>query len=328
VTNAVEPVVVLEGLTKSYVVPVREAGLKAALGSLIRRRTRTVEAVKGVSFAIAPGEVVGFLGPNGAGKTTTLKMLSGLLHPTSGAARVLGFEPWLRQREYLSRMTLVMGQRNQLMWDIPVIDSFDRNRVIYRLSREEYRARLDDLTGLLDLGELLNKPVRNLSLGERMKCEIAAALLHRPQILFLDEPTLGLDVTMQRRLRTFIADYNRHTGATVLLTSHYMADVEALCPRVIVIHHGEILFDGALSKLIGEFAAYKTLIVDSDGGRDLSSYGEVVSRDGGRTTLRISKADTARVTAQILTDVSVRDLSVIDPPIDEVIDRVFSEVNP
>jgi ABC-2 type transport system ATP-binding protein len=321
----VNAVVTLDALSKSFVVPVREAGLRAALSSLIRRKSRTVCAVKDVSFEIAAGEIVGFLGPNGAGKTTTLKMLSGLLHPTGGSARVLGHEPWRREHDYLRQITLVMGQRNQLMWDIPVIDSFERNRVIYRLDAADYHGRLDELTSLLDLAGLLQKPVRNLSLGERMKCEIAAALLHRPRILFLDEPTLGLDVTMQRRLRTFIADYNRRSGATVLLTSHYMADVEALCQRVIVIHHGEILFDGALAALVDRFSAHKTFVVDVDDGADLSRYGEVIAQDGGRFTLRVAKSDTARVTAQILQQLEVRDLSVIDPPIDEVIDRVFSE---
>ena len=319
------PVVRLEGLSKSYVVPVRDAGVRAALKSLVARRTRTVDAVREVSFEIAPGEIVGFLGPNGAGKTTTLKMLSGLLHPTGGSADVLGFEPWRRDREYLRQITLVMGQRNQLLWDIPVIDSFERNRVIYRLSREEYRARVDELVSLLELEDLVQKPVRNLSLGERMKCETAAALLHHPRILFLDEPTLGLDVTMQRRLRSFVSEYNRRTGATVLLTSHYMADVEALCPRVIVIHHGSILFDGALGELVGRVAGHKTIAVElEDADVDLAAYGEVMNREGGRVTLRVAKSDTARITGRILADVKVRDLTVIDPPIDDVIERVFS----
>ena len=318
-------VIELEGLSKSYVVPVRDAGVRAGIASLFRRRTRTVEAVKEVSFAIDAGEIVGFLGPNGAGKTTTLKMLSGLLHPTTGRAAVLGFEPWRRQNEFLRQITLVMGQRNQMIWDIPVIDSFDRNRVIYRLERSDYRARIDELTELLDLGNLLNKPVRNLSLGERMKCEIAASLLHYPRILFLDEPTLGLDVSMQRRLRAFVSQYNRRTGASVLLTSHYMADVEALCPRVIVIHHGEILFDGKLAELVTRYSAQKTLILElEDGPEGLERYGEVVSVEGGRVTLRVPKQETAEVTARILRELKVRDLNVADPPIDEVIDQIFS----
>ena len=321
-----EPIVTLERLSKSYVVPVREAGVVAAVKSLFDRRTRVVEAVREISFEIGAGEIVGFLGPNGAGKTTTLKMLSGLLHPSGGTASVMGFQPWRRDRAFLEQITLVMGQRNQLMWDIPVVDSFDRNRVVYRLSRDAYRTRVDELTELLDLAPLLNKPVRTLSLGERMKCEVAAALLHHPRVLYLDEPTLGLDVTMQRRLRGFIGDYNKRTGATVLLTSHYMADVEALCPRVIVVHHGAILFDGALADLVARATAHKTLIVDVDDATvDLSQFGEVVARDGGRITLRVAKAETARITGEILAQVTVSDLTVMDPPIDEVIDRIFTD---
>lgn len=318
-------VIELDRLSKSYVVPVRDAGVRAAVVSLFRRKTRRVDAVHEVSFSIGAGEIVGFLGPNGAGKTTTLKMLSGLLHPSAGRATVLGHEPWRREADFLRQITLVMGQRNQLIWDIPVIDSFDRNRVIYRLTRAEYQTRLAELVDLLDLGTLLNKPVRTLSLGERMKCETAAALLHQPRILFLDEPTLGLDVSMQRRLRTFVGQYNRKTGSTVVLTSHYMADVEALCPRVIVIHHGRILFDGQLTELVQRFSAQKTLVLQLEEGQDgLERYGEVVSAEGGRVTLRVPKQDTAEVTARILRDLRVRDLNVADPPIDEVIDQVFS----
>src|SRR5919199_1076720 len=241
------PVVHLAALTKVFKVPEREAGLRAAAAGLIRRKTRDVRAVDAISFDIAAGEVVGFLGPNGAGKTTTLKMLSGLLYPSGGEARVLGHVPSKREKEYLRQITLVMGNRNQLQWDIPAVDSFELNRAIYRLRRADYLALRDELVELLEVGDLVRKPVRNLSLGERMKVEIVGALLHRPQVLFLDEPTIGLDVTMQKRIRQFIAEYNRRHGATVLLTSHYMADVEALCKRVIVIHHGRILFDGALS---------------------------------------------------------------------------------
>src|SRR5436309_1065458 len=216
----------LDRLRKVYRVPVRQAGIGAALRSVVRRETRDVVAVDDVSFVVEPGEIVGFLGPNGAGKTTTLKMLSGLLHPSGGRVGVLGHDPWKREREFLRRITLVMGNRNQLEWDIPCSDSYELLRAVYRLPRDEYQRTLDELVQLLELGPLLRKPVRTLSLGERMKCEVAGALLHRPQVLFLDEPTLGLDVTMQRRIRAFIQEYNRRTGATVLLTSHYMADVE------------------------------------------------------------------------------------------------------
>jgi ABC-2 type transport system ATP-binding protein len=313
-------------LRKIYVVPEREAGLLAALRSLVRRRSRQVPAVDGITFDVAPGEIVGFLGPNGAGKTTTLKMLAGLLYPTSGEVTVLGHVPWRRERAFLRRITLVMGNRNQLVWDIPAIDSFELNRAIYRISAAEYRRTLDELVDLLELGPLLHKPVRNLSLGERMKCEIAAALLHRPQVLFLDEPTIGLDVTMQRRIRSFIAEYNRRYEATVLLTSHYMADVEALCRRVIVIHHGRLLFDGDLASLVQHFSPHKTIVVElEDEAVDLAAYGEVVAHTDGRVTLRVPKSETASVTGRLLADLPIADLTVEDPPIEDVIEQVFAQ---
>jgi len=252
-------------------------------------------------------------------------MLSGLLYPTTGDVTVLDHVPWHRDRSFLRQMTLVMGQRNQLVWDIPVVDSFELNRAIYRLAPAAYRETLAELTELLDLESLLKKPVRNLSLGERMKCEVAAALLHRPRMLFLDEPTLGLDVTMQRRIRAFIAAYNARHEATVLLTSHYMADVEALCRRVIVIHHGRLLFDGQLDALVEKFSPHKTIIVEFDGRTpDLGSFGEVISAEDGRVALRVPKADTPSVTGRLLSLLPVVDLTVADPPIDEVIDQVFA----
>ena len=313
-------------LSKTYKVPVRDPGLWNAAKSLFYRRTRDVEAVKDVCFEVAPGEVVGFLGPNGAGKTTTLKMLSGLLQPTDGHVEVLGLRPFRRQRDFLRHITLVMGNRNQLVWDIPVADSFERNRAIYRLERPAFTDTVDMLVELLDLSTLLSKPVRNLSLGERMKCEVAAALLHRPQILFLDEPTLGLDVTMQRRIRTFVAEYNRQSGATVLLTSHYMADVEALCERVVVIHHGRLLFDGQLAELVRRFSPHKTIVVELDTeDADLSSYGEVVSAEGSRFTMTVPKEQTASTTGRLLADLPVIDLTVEEPPIEDVIEQVFAQ---
>jgi len=320
------PAIHVRDLRKTYVVSEREAGAVAALRSLVYRHTQTIPAVDGISFDLAPGEIVGFLGPNGAGKTTTLKMVSGLLHPTAGQLTVLGHVPWKRERAFLRQITLVMGQRNQLVWDIPALDSFELNRAIYRIPAADFRRTLDELTELLEIGPLLRKPVRNLSLGERMKCEIAAALLHRPQVVLLDEPTIGLDVTMQRRLRAFIAEYNRRYGATVLLTSHYMADVEALCRRVIVIHRGRLLFDGDLSALVQRFTSHKTIVVQlRDCLNDLHSYGEVVSCEDGSVTLRVPKGDTARVTERLLADLRVIDLTVEDPPIEEVIERVFEQ---
>jgi len=323
------PAIHIKDLRKTYVVSQQEAGAKAALKDLVRRRRQEVRAVDGISFDLAPGEIVGFLGPNGAGKTTTLKMLAGLLHPTAGEVTVLGRVPWKRERAFLRQITLVMGQRNQLVWDIPAIHTFELNRVIYRIPPEDYRRMLGELTELLDLGPLLNKPVRNLSLGERMKCEIAAALLHRPSVVFLDEPTIGLDVTMQRRIRAFITEYNRRFGATVLLTSHYMADVEALCKRVVVIHHGRLVFDGDLSVLVQQFTEHKTIVVQlGDCEADLKAYGEVVSCTDGHVTLRVPRSETAQITERLLADLPVVDLLIEDPPIEEVIDRVFTQVKP
>jgi ABC-2 type transport system ATP-binding protein len=321
-----ESVVHVKELTKIFKVPERDPGLRAAAKALIRRKTRDVHAVEAISFDIEPGEVVGFLGPNGAGKTTTLKMLAGLLYPTSGEARVLGHVPSRREKDYLRRMTMVMGNRNQLQWDIPALDSFELYRAIYRLRRDDYLAMRDELIELLDVGDLVRKPVRNLSLGERMKVEIVGSLLHRPQVLFLDEPTIGLDVTMQKRIRTFVAEYNARHGATVLLTSHYMADVEALCKRVIVIHHGRILFDGALATLANEFAAYKTIgVLLENGNAELDGYGEVISRDGDRAILRVPKAETSRVAARLLSEHEVLDLTIEEPPIEDVIEMVFAQ---
>jgi ABC-2 type transport system ATP-binding protein len=303
-------VVHVSHLNKVFRVPEREGGMAAALSSLFKRQWRDVHAVEDISFDIEAGEVVGFLGPNGAGKTTTLKMLSGLLHPTSGEGTVLGHVPAKREREYLRRMTLVMGNRNQLQWDLPALDSFELNRAIYRLPREDFRRTRDELIELLDIGDLVRKPVRQLSLGERMKVEVVGSLLHLPQVLFLDEPTIGLDVTMQRRLRNFIAEYNGRYGATVLLTSHYMADIEALCKRVIVIHHGRILFDGRLSTLADRFSTTKTI--------------EAVLEDGERVSLSVPKMEISQATARLLAEHDVTDLTIEDPPIEDVIEQVFA----
>ena len=320
--------IVVRDLRKTYRVHERAEGLGAAMRSLVRRKTREVRAVDGVSFEIGEGEIVGFLGPNGAGKTTTLKMLSGLLYPTSGDARVLGHVPSLRERDFLTRITLVMGNRSQLVWDIPAADSFRVLQKIYDIGEAEYRERVDELTDLLDLAPLLTKPVRQLSLGERMKVEFAAALLHGPRVVFLDEPTIGLDVTMQARIRRFIAEHNRRRGTTVLLTSHYMDDVVALCRRVLVIHHGRLLYDGGLADLAARMAPYKLVEVTlADGATaDLGAYGDVVSRDETRIVLRVPREAAPERTATIVRALGqdVVDLSVVDPPIEEVIDRVFS----
>ncbi len=317
--------VLVSNLSRTFFVPEREAGLRAAIGSLVHRKTRAVRAVDAISFEIKPGEIVGFLGPNGAGKTTTLKMLSGLLYPTSGEARVLGHIPSRRERDFLSGITLVMGNRSQLQWDLPALDSYELNRAIYRVRRDDFIAIRDEMIELLEVGDVVRKPVRNLSLGERMKVEMVGSLLHRPRVLFLDEPTIGLDVTMQKRVRSFIAEYNRRYEATVLLTSHYMADVVALCRRVIVIHHGRVLFDGDLTALADRFAAYKTINVTlADASAPLDSYGEVMERDGYRVKLRVARAEVSPIAARLLSEQQVTDLTIEEPPIEDVIELVFA----
>ena len=319
-----EPDIRVEKLEKTFRVPEREAGLRASLRSLVRRTTRDVVAVGGIGFAVDPGEMVGFLGPNGAGKTTTLKMLSGLLFPSGGTVSVLGHVPSRREKDFLRRITLVMGNRNQLQWDLPALDSYAMNRAIYRIPDADFRRIRDELVELLDIGDQVRKPVRQLSLGERMKAEIAGALLHSPQVLFLDEPTIGLDVTMQKRIRAFLAAYNAREGATVLLTSHYMADVQALCRRVVVIDHGTILYDGSLRALSTRFAQRQTItatIVDRTG---LDSLGEVVSVDGDRVALRVDKDRSAAVAGRLLAEHGVTDLTIEDPPVEDVIEQVFA----
>jgi ABC-2 type transport system ATP-binding protein len=323
-----KPVISVRNLRKVYRVHEREAGAAASIKSLFKRKFREVEAVKGISFSIQPGEVVGFLGPNGAGKTTTLKMLAGLLFPTDGEAEVAGHVPWRREADYLRNISLVMGNRNQLMWDIPAMDSYLVNQAVYQIPEKQFRETLDELVSLLDLGGLLKKPVRGLSLGERMKCELAASLLHRPSVLFLDEPTLGVDVTMQGRIRQFVAEHNQRHGATIILTSHYMADVTALCRRVIVIHHGNLLYDGALDMLADRIAPFKLVRLDLEDPQTagaVEQYGEVVERQDAMVKLRLPRAETSAAVARLLSELPIMDLTVEDPPIEEVIEQVFAE---
>lgn len=319
-------------LSKTYRVPEREPGLAAAFKSLARRSYRAVEAVRDITFSVEPGEVVGFIGPNGAGKTTTLKMLSGLLHPTSGEATVLGAVPWERKPAYLRRISMVLGNKSQMLWDIPPLDSFRVLGEIYNVPSHQLRETLDELIVLLDMEALLSKPVRNFSLGERMKCELVAGLLHRPAVLFLDEPTLGLDVSMQARLRRFLGEINRRSGVTMILTSHYMADVVALCSRVILIHHGELLYDGELSGLARKLAPFKLIRVSLGNGHpteahplELPTEAEILNREGGQVTLRVGRDVAPRVTAQLLNALPVLDLSVEDPPIEAVIDQIYQD---
>ncbi|MFC0107905.1 ABC transporter ATP-binding protein [Kibdelosporangium aridum] len=319
--------ITVRDLAKTFTVPVRDAGLGAAVRGFFNRQKRDIVAVGGISFSIDAGEVVGFLGPNGAGKTTTLKMMAGLLYPSAGEVTVLGHTPVHRRREYLRDIALVMGNRNQLQWDLPAADSFELNRAIYRVSLAKFRRARDELVELLEIGDLLTKPVRNLSLGERMKVELAGALLHRPSVLFLDEPSLGLDLTMQRRIRAFISDYNRRSGATVVLTSHYMADIEALCRRVIIIDRGRITFDGELARLGERFTAHKVIEVSLAAPADLSRYGHVLDDDGDRARLRIPRPQVPAVLADLLARHVVTDIAVAEPPIEDVMELVFANAD-
>jgi ABC-2 type transport system ATP-binding protein len=318
----------VRNLRKYYQVHRKEAGLRGSLQAFIRRRYETVKAVDGIDFTIDSGEMVGFLGPNGAGKTTTLKVLAGLLHPTAGEVQVLGYTPFERKTAFLKQITLVMGQKQQLLWDLPAIETFEVNRVIFEVPVHEYRRMLNELTDLLELGDLLNKQVRKLSLGERMKCELAAALLHRPRVLFLDEPTIGLDVTMQARVREFVAEYNRRYGATVLLTSHYMADVTALCRRVIVINHGRLLYDGNLQRMVEQVAPHKIIhltLHQPIALETLNRYGEVQRYDGLEVELKVPRYETSRIGAQLLSELPVADVNIAEPPIEEIISEVFGQ---
>lgn len=322
-----EPAVIVEDLVKHFRVHQREPGIAAGVKSLFHRRYADVRAVDGVSFSIAPGEMVGFLGPNGAGKTTTLKCLSGLLYPSSGRATVLGFTPHDRKAEFLRSFTLVMGQRNQLFWDLPAMETFLVNQAIYRIPEREFQSNLAELVDLLALAPYLDKPVRNLSLGERMRSELAAALLHRPAMLFLDEPTLGLDVTAAAAVRSFLTDYNQRTGATVLLTSHYMIDVAALARRVILIDLGTIRFDGDLQVLAEKTSPHRIIKITLSSPVDASElrrYGEVESSEGLTASLRVARHSTKETAVRLLSELPVEDISIEDPSIEEVIRQVFA----
>lgn len=320
------PIVVAENLSKVYPVAVKQAGLKGTLLHFLRRTYRSVNAVQNVSFQIEAGEVVGFLGPNGAGKTTTLKMLTGLIHPSSGKVRVADRIPFRREEAFLQQITLVMGQKQQLLWDLPALDSLKINAAVYNISDREFRLRVGELTELLGLEGKLNQPVRKLSLGERMKAELLAALLHRPQVLFLDEPTLGLDVNAQVGVRDFLREYNQRYQATVLLTSHYMADITALCQRVLLIHQGLLIYDGSLEGLLDRFAPYREVKVELAqplSEAELLPYGELEAVEGREVRFLVEREGLTRTIARILAELDVLDLTVTDPPVEEVIGRVF-----
>ncbi|HWE24435.1 MAG TPA: ATP-binding cassette domain-containing protein [Myxococcales bacterium] len=316
----------VERLRKSYFVHRREPGLRAALRSLVYRPREEVKAVDDISFRVDAGERVGFLGPNGAGKTTTLKVLSGLLHPTSGRVSVAGHAPQQRSRGFLQQITLVMGQKQQLLWDLPPSETFLLNRAIYDIPRAQYDETVAELTELLGLGGLLGKPTRQLSLGERMKCELAVALLHRPRVLFLDEPTIGLDVTMQATVRGFVRAYNERFGATVLLTSHYMDDVAALCPRVLVIDHGHMIYDGSLGELVRRVRPDKRVLLRLSRPvetRDLQRLGTVVSQTDAQAVLQVSQTELQGAVQRALAQFPVVDLTVEDPPLEDVMRELF-----
>lgn len=326
------PIICVNELSKTYRVPQREPGLRAALRSLTHPLFQEVEAVKNINFSIQPGEIIALIGPNGAGKTTALKMLTGLLHPSSGEIEVNGFTPGKRGYEFLSQISIVLGNKSQMLWDIPPLDTFNVLGEIYRVSKDTLKQRIDEMVSLLDMSEILRKPVRNLSLGERMKCELVASLLHQPKVLFLDEPTLGLDISVQNRLRTFILEYNQRYQATILLTSHYMADIERLCQRVILIHHGEILYDGALNGLSSQLTNSKiirlTLNEEISNNNDtdwLPEGAEVIERNHHNFTLRVNRNRTAAITSELLKRLSISDLSIEEPALEAVIDRVYQE---
>lgn len=319
------PVIAVAGLTKTYRVFQKQPGLRGALAGLFWREYKEVHAVEDVSFTIEPGEMVAFLGPNGAGKTTTLKMLSGLIYPTRGTASVLGFTPWERPDAFRRRFSLVMGQKNQLWWDLPAADSFQLHREIYSLPRDRFQHTLSELTEMFGVEKLTRQPVRELSLGERMKMELIASLLHEPQLLLLDEPTIGLDVVAQATIQRCLREYNKTRGTTMLLTSHYMRDVEALCSRVLVIAHGKLFSDGPLSGITDRFGTTKLLRLQFDGETvpaDLDRFGDV-KRTGPVAELSVERSRISAVLAAILDQHAVLDISVQDPPLDQVIARVF-----
>jgi ABC-2 type transport system ATP-binding protein len=317
----------VDRLAMTYRTPVRGEGMGAAVRSLFRREYREVRAVGGVSFVLEPGEVVGFIGPNGAGKTTTLKMLCGVLHPTAGAARVLGFVPWRREPSFLRRIALIRGsQPLGGPGELTVMDGLRFQQLVYDLPDGAFRANLAELADLLELAPLLDRQVRGLSLGERMRCGLALSLLYRPQVLFLDEPTIGLDVSAVGAVRRFVADYAVRTGATVLLTSHYMADVEALCRRIILIDRGQLRYDGALAGLAATLSPYKLIkVAVGDVAPEWSRFGEVVAADAAGASLRVRREEVPAVAARLLAELPVADLSVVDPPLEAVVDRVYRE---
>jgi ABC-2 type transport system ATP-binding protein len=328
------PVVEIQNLSKNYRVYQKREGVWASLTGLVRRQYREVQAVRSISFAVEQGEFVAFLGPNGAGKTTTLKLLSGVVTPSDGEARVLGHIPWKRENAYRRRFALVMGQKNQLWWDLPAAESFRLHQQIYGIEPAAFQRARDELLDLLAVRPLLGQPVRELSLGERMKMELIAALLHSPEVLFLDEPTIGLDVVAQHNIQQFLRHYQETRKVTILLTSHYMKDVAALCRRVIIIAHGRIMYDGSLSGIIDRFSSHKviTLLFSGDAlpadlGSELARLGEVLELNPPKAKLRVHRGEVPAVLGQILPRHTLEDVSVEDAPLEEVIAEMFSQAS-
>ena len=321
-------IIAVENLSKIYPVAVKEPGIKGTLAHFFRRNYRQIKAVQNVSFYIEPGEMVGFLGANGAGKTTTLKMLTGLIYPSEGQVRVANSIPFRRQTQFLHKTSLVMGQKQQLLWDLPALDSLKINAAVYQIPDKIFKQRLAELAHMLSLENKLIQPVRKLSLGERMKAELLAALLHHPQVLFLDEPTLGLDVNAQVAVRKFLAEYNQRYQATILLTSHYMADITALCDRVLMIHQGQLIYDGSLNRLLERFAPCREVKVELSqpvAQRELAQYGSIVSIDGQQVNFLVPRENLTDTISKLLSQLQVQDLSVNEPPIEEIIGRLFNE---
>ena len=318
--------IVVKNLSKVYPVPVKMPGLKGTIKHFFRRQYRYVKAVDQISFAIQPGEIVGFLGANGAGKTTTLKMLAGLIHPSSGSVEVADYVPFRRQRQFLADTSLVMGQKQQLLWDLPALDSLRINAAVYQIPERRFQERIKEISDMLSLTGKLTQPIRKLSLGERMKAELLAALLHQPKVLFLDEPTLGLDVNAQSSVREFLRKYNQQYQATLLLTSHYMADISALCDRVLLIHEGQLMYDGKLGKLVERFAPYREVRVEfseSVSHQTLQGYGELEALDGQIARFLVKREALTDSISRILAQLPVIDLKITEPPLEEVVGRLF-----
>ncbi len=324
------PIIDVRDLTKTYQVFRKGEGLAESIRGLFKRQYTEIEAVRGINLQVETGEFVAFLGPNGAGKTTTLKLLSGVITPTSGQATVMGYVPWERTNDYRRRFPLVMGQKNQLWWDLPAQESYRLHQQIYAVPADQFQSRLAELTDLLDVGKLLGQPVRELSLGERMKMELIAALLHSPEVLFLDEPTIGLDVIAQHNIQQFLRYYQEKQGITVLLTSHYMKDVAALCKRVVIVAAGRVQYDGSLAGIIDRFSSQKILslrFADAEPPANLDQIGQVLETQWPKVKIGVNRADVPRVLAEVLRDHAIADISVEDPPLESVIADLFNQVS-